>query len=88
MHIVELHKLLKARNERETIPVPVTNYRIRTAAIQNANTLLKSGMFTPNEISHHLQIPITDVYAEMARMQERNEARNKYVNSLRIEGEG
>jgi hypothetical protein len=72
--IVELQrKLQEARNE--TYPSKI---RMRTAAMDDAAKLLRSGSFTPAEISYFLGIPQTTVEAEQARLDERERAKRKF----------
>ena len=52
---------------------------MRTAALDDANKLLKSGLFTPQEISYFLGISLATVQAENARIIERDMARRKFL---------
>jgi hypothetical protein len=84
MHIVELqHRLQEERSETHQSKV-----RIRTAAIDDASKLLRSGKFTPEEISYFQGIPLSEVRAEQARIEERNRARRKYLASGIIDDPG
>jgi hypothetical protein len=47
----------------------VNKYRMRTAAQDDANTLLKAGTLTPQEIADGLDIPLSVVQAEQARIE-------------------
>jgi hypothetical protein len=62
-HLVELQrKLQESRNE---IP-PISKYRIRTAAVDDANKLLRIG-WKPHTTAEVLGIPLSEVQTEKAR---------------------
>jgi hypothetical protein len=84
MHIIELHRKLQ-ENRSEIIPT-VTKYRARTAAIEDASKLLRSG-YTPSQVYDFLGpniISPSDIELEQARIVER-EAKRRVIG---IEEEG
>ena len=81
MHIVELQrKLQENRNE-----IPITKYRARTAAVEDASKLLQTGQFTPEEVSYFRNIPLSVVKREQARLEEIDLARRKYLATMKME---
>jgi hypothetical protein len=82
MHIVELqHKLNEAQGNLQT-----SKYRIRTAAVDDASKLLRSG-YTPSQVYDFLGpniISPSDIELEQTRIAER-EAKRRVIG---IEGEG
>jgi len=82
MYIVELHRgLQQARNEEVQ---PNSKYRIHTAATavleKDASELLESGV-NPDEVSDLLNMPLSEV----ARIQEHNRMRRKYLTTGDLE---
>lgn len=72
--LTELQKRIQeARGE-----VYPNKIRIRTAALDDANKLLRSGSFTPKEISYFLGISQAAVASEQARIEEQERAKRKY----------
>ena len=75
-HIVELQiKLQQARNEH-----PNPKYRMRTAALDDASKLLKSGYDTREvyDILGPSNVSFAQVQAEQARIERQNELRRRY----------
>ena len=71
-------KLMEAQG---TLP-PVSNIRMRIAAkAQQANQLLKSGMFTDDEVSRFAHVPKSVVEAEKARLEEEEKDRRRFLRT-------
>jgi hypothetical protein len=76
--LIELqHKLQEARNE-----IHPSKFVQRTAKVDDAAVLLRSGYFTPEEVAHFQDLPLSVVKAEQARIAERDQARRKYLTTL------
>ena len=75
------HKLQESRNEVR----PPSRIRMRTAAIDKAHILLESGLFSPEEVSYFQQIPMSEVLAEKARMEQHEEMKRRYRETLTID---
>lgn len=87
--LIELqHKLMEARGELPSEP----KYKVRLAQAQNVSNLIKSGMFTDNEISYFLGAPRSVIQNEKATIAEDQEARRKFLRGFPTtvvpEGEG
>jgi len=57
----------------------------RTAAIDDASKLLRSGLFTPEEVSYFRNIPLSVVRAEQNRIEERDLARRRYLATMKMD---
>jgi hypothetical protein len=77
--ITPQHKLSEAQGK---LP---TKIRQRTAAVDDASKLLKSGQFTPEEVSYFQGLPISVVKREQARLEEIDLARRRYLASGKLD---
>lgn len=85
--IVELQRKMQENRDRieatargvpETQPPYLMgNYRLRTAARDNANKLLQSGKFTPQDIADALNMSVEDVLEERKLI----EMRKRYTST-------
>jgi hypothetical protein len=88
----ELEQARQAQQQQQTRQVP--SYRVRTAASASDDTdtatLLKSGLFTPTEISYFLGISLATIQQEQARLEERYMAKRKFLatGNLGFDDEG
>jgi hypothetical protein len=62
-------------------PYLMGNYRLRTAARNDASKLLQSGKFTPQDIADALNMPIKDVLEERKLI----EMRKRYLSTGSLE---
>ena len=75
------HKLEESRGEVR----PPSRIRMRTAKQDDAAKLLNSGLFTQEEISYFLGISPSIVQAEQARIEERVQAKRRYMETLQMD---
>jgi hypothetical protein len=86
MHIAEQQKLMQVRGDAESKYEYKYKYAAHTAKIM-AHELLKSGQFTPDEVSCHTGLPLSHVHSEIAAMQERNAMKQKYFLNHELPGQ-
>jgi hypothetical protein len=81
MHIVELQrKLVENREDFQESKI-----RIRTAKADEAGHLLKTGLFSPEEISYFRSIPMPVILAEKARIEEHELRKQRYRETLNMD---
>jgi hypothetical protein len=75
------HRLDEARRQQQQQQPPSgqASYRKRTAALDDANKLLRSELFTTDEVSYFLGISKQAVASEKARIEERERAKRKFL---------
>jgi hypothetical protein len=82
------HALEERRQQQEQQqPSQVPSYRIRTASLDNANKLLRSGLFTPKEVSYFLGISLAAVESEQAKTEEYERGKRDFLFTGRLPGE-
>ena len=88
--IIELQRKLQENRDRieaarrgvpeSQPPYLMGNYRLRTAARDNANKLLRSGEFSPRMIAYALNMPLEEVLEERKLI----EMKKRYLSTGRL----